>query len=297
MSIKLLQKLDEAECGNLTPNEKLVLLALVTSAEKGGNFSWAGINLIRKRTNIEDPTSIRRSIRGLIRKEYLERDQQEGKGKLRNGFKINIPTEKMKNYHEYKELEREQTVLREENKMSSKGVYKLSSINSKDRNSKNRNSKNLLSSTKNKEKGIWNFPIGSNMSSKKKFKNPNKNKGMSVEEIVNQKMKEKPIPKKMNPVRLWEIWCNARRKKDSNYKGLCDGKIVGCLKYIIKHIESADLTPKHFIETIVDDWYGYQQVCKDQDCKSTCLSPSIPYLTQYLESAVLFYIKKWGTKG
>lgn len=294
MSIKLLQKLDEADFGDLTPNEKLVLIALVTSAEKGGNFSWAGINLIRKRTNIYLPTTIRKAIRGLICKGYLERDKQEGKGKLRDGFIIIIPTKKIQNYHDFLEVEKEQNALREESKMLHNGGSKMLYINSKDRNSKKRNSKKLLSSTKEKENENLNSSIGKKMD-KKKFKNPNGNVGKSVEEIVNQQMKEKLIPKKISPSYLWTVWNESCKNKNPKYISITlSGKLIGNLKYILKRIEG--INPIDFIEVIINDWYGFGQKAKDQDAKSTSLHPSIPYFTQYLDSAVLFYGGKKGYK-
>lgn len=292
MSIKLLQQYDQAYYQDITTNEKLVLIVLITSAEKGGNFSWAGINLIRQRTKIEDPSNIRRAIRSLIRKGYLKRDQQEGKGKLRSGFVIIIPIEKMKTYHEFRELETGQNDLREQVKMTSKGVVKLTSINSKNRNSKKRNSKSLLASPKEKGNGNLNSSIGKKMN-KKKFSKKNENVGKSVEEIVAQKMKEKPIPKKITPSYFYDLWERICREVNPKYIYMPpSGKIIGNLKYILKRIEGQD--PKHFIDTIVGDWYGFQQTCKDQDAKSTSLHPSIPYLTMYLDSGMLFY---GATKG
>ena len=131
-----------------------------------------------------------------------------------------------------------------------------------------------------------------------KFKKRNENVGKSVEEIVAQQIKEKPIPKNITASYLFEVWNKACKKKAPQYISInASGKIIGCLHNILKRVNTIWVDPVDFIQVVVDDWYGFGQMAKDMDCKSTSLYPSIPYLTQNLDAAMLFYGGKQGAKS
>lgn len=295
MSINLYKKFEAAYYPDIKPNEHRILIPLILLADDKTGFTYAGIKALRRRSKIELRTTIHRAIRSLVKKGWLKRGQIMFRGVNRTGYFVIIPEEKMPTDDEYRDRESEQTALREESKMLTHGVSKLLNTVGKNKVGKDREGKKLLASPKDNKKGIYNFPIGTTTMSTKKFKKKNENVGKSVEDIVTQQIKEKSIPTKITASYLYDIWEQACKKKAPQYIYIHpSGKIIGCLQNILKRIE---VNPVEFIQFIVENWYGFGQMAKDMNCKSTCLYPSITYLTQYLDSAILFYGGKQVAKS